>query len=344
MVDFRAGEKVSHMKRLLFLLLSVTLLAILLWKAGVWTILGMLRQSNPSWLLLAMAFYATNYLGRVLRFRCLLRQNQAGFGRLWQVVCWHNLWNQLLPARTGELSFVYLIQKRELDTAVSGLSVLVVSRIFDLITVLLFVGVGLLVRRGDVFSLHPFLFWSLAFLTLVSLSGGLYRFSSLLTWLAEKSGPILRVIRAVRVSETLREAASEFRRMESGAVYGKGFLWSFFLWTFQFVTFYGLMLSFGFPLSLWAVVIGSALAVLAGFVPSATGSFGPLEAGWALGFALVGVEPQLALATGFAMHVVVLAFSAVLAASALLISVPWQQTRRKIVGAQREKRPESILP
>jgi uncharacterized protein (TIRG00374 family) len=317
------------MRRLLFALLSAGLLAILLWKAGVWTILGILRRSDPGWLLLAMLFYLAAFVGRAFRFRCLLRQNQAGFRRLLQIVCWHNLWNHLLPARTGELSFVYLIRRYKLDTAVSGLSVLVVSRMIDVITVLLFLSLGLLLRPVNVLGLHPFLFWFLSLLALVSLSGILYRFSSLFAWAAEKSGPILRFLRAKRVSEKLQEAASEFERMESGAIYGRGFGWTLFLWTFQFLTFYALMLSFGVFLSPPAVVIGSAAAALASFIPSATGNFGPVEAGWALGFALVGIELRLGLATGFAMHVVLLGFSTAFAASALLLSVLWRPTRRK---------------
>ena len=328
-MDTRVGGHLSRIRRPLFFLLSVGLLAILLWKAGVWTILGILRESNPSWLLLAMVFYLAAFVGRTFRFRCLLRQNRAGFHRLWQVVCWHNLWNHLLPARTGELSFVYLIRQRKLDTAVSSLSVLVVSRIIDVIAVLVFLTIGLLVRPVNVFGLHPFLLWLLALLTLILLSGIMLRFSSLFAWLAEKSGPILRILRVDRVSDKLQEAASEFRRMESGGVYRSGFGWTLVLWAFQFLTFYALMLSFGVFISLWAVVIGSAAAALASFVPSATGSFGPLEAGWALGFALVGVELRLGLATGFAMHFVVLGFSTAFAASALLFSVPWPPTRRK---------------
>jgi uncharacterized protein (TIRG00374 family) len=307
------------MKRLLFLLFSLSLLALLLWKAGVWNVLGVLRRSDPSWLALAMVSYLVAYLGRALRFRCLLRQNRGGFGRLAQVVCWHNLCNQLLPARTGELSFVYLVRQRKLDTAVSGLSALLVSRILDVITVLLFLGVALLVQRVDVFGLRPSVFWLLAILIVVAFIGSLRRFSSFLTWLVQKSGPIFRLLRIARLSERLGEAALEFRRMESGGVYGKSFAWALFLWTFQFFTFYALMVSFGVFLSFWRVVIGSAAAALAGFIPSAIGSFGPLEAGWALGFALVGVQLRVGLATGFAMHVVVLGFSTVFAAAALLL-------------------------
>ncbi len=343
-VRYPSWGKLRQVKHPLFLIFSVGLLVFLLWKAGAWTVLEILRQSSPSWLVLAMVFFLTTYLGRALRFRCLLRQNPGGFAQLMQIVCWHNLCNVLLPARTGELSFVYLVRQRKLDTGISGLSALLASRVFDVMTVLLFLGVGLLVRRISVFGLRPAVYWLCTILILAALSGILYRFSSLLTWLAEKSGPILRTLRVDQLSERVPEVASEFRRMESGVVYGKSYGWTICVWTFQFLTFYALMVSFGVSLSFWEVVIGSAAAALAGFIPSAIGNFGPLEAGWALGFALVGVQLRVGLATGFAMHVVVLGFSTVFAAAALLLSVRWPQARRENADARQAKGQESPLP
>ncbi len=320
------------MKRLLFLLLSLVLVAVLVWKAGGWRILQVLHDSNPDWLALGIVTYFVSYIGRTLRFRCLLRQKRGGFGRLVQVVCWHNFCNLILPARTGELSFVYLVRQRKLDTAVSGLSALLVSRVFDLSAVLLFLSSALVVRQVNVFGLRPSILWPLVFVILATVAVILTRFSALLTWAVETSGPVLHFLHATHLSEKLREAASEFRRMESGALYRRGFAWTLFLWTFQFLTFYMLMLSFGVFFSFWEVVIGSAAAAMASFVPGPVGSFGPLEAGWALGFAFVGMSLSKGLATGFAMHVVVLGFSSMFASVALLFSIPQALAGKKAVS------------
>jgi glycosyltransferase 2 family protein len=311
------------MKRLIFFVFSIGLLAFLLWKAGTWTILAVLRNSKRDWLMIAMGFYLVSYIGRALRFRSLLRRSRCGFQSLVQIVCWHNLCNHLLPARTGELSFVYLVRKRKLDTAVSGLSTLIACRIFDGMAVLLFLSAGLLLQPVNIFGMRPPFLWLIALVTLLALASSLYRFSSLLTWLAERIDPFLKAFHVTRFAERLREAAAEFRRMQSGVLYRRSLAWTLFLWTFQFLTFYALMRSFHVLLSFWAILIGAGVAALAGFIPSATGNFGPLEAGWALGFALVGLKLHEGLATGFAMHVAVLGFACTFAAAALLLSIPW---------------------
>ena len=319
------------MKRALGLVASISLVAVLLWKAGLLTILEVLRNSNPGWLVVAISLYLANYLCRALRFRSLLRLDRGEFSRLWQIVCWHNLWNHLLPARTGELSFVYLARQRGLVSVPSSLSALLVARIFDLTVVLSFFSLGLIFWRLDAAGEQQLLLWFSILFVIAMLLAALWRFSGILTWLASKTRRVALAMRAERMSEILHETAKEFQRMQSSGTYAKTFQWSLFLWLLQFLVFYSLMMSFGLTLSIWQVVIGSTGAALGTLIPTFTGNFGPVEAGWALGFAMVGVEPKLALATGFAMHVLILGFAAVFAFSTLLLPFWGQRVRSKPV-------------
>ena len=51
--------------------------------------------------------------------------------------------------------------------------------------------------------------------------------------------------------------------------------------------------------------------MVSGFLPvSGIGSFGALEAGWALGFVLVGLETPIAVATAFGFSIVTLVYAA----------------------------------
>jgi len=56
------------------------------------------------YLIAGFVLYACSYLFRALRFHILLNR-EVGMKNLFSIVCVHNMANNILPARTGELSF-----------------------------------------------------------------------------------------------------------------------------------------------------------------------------------------------------------------------------------------------
>jgi uncharacterized membrane protein YbhN (UPF0104 family) len=87
------------------------------------------------------------------------------------------------------------------------------------------------------------------------------------------------------------------------------------IWTSLFLLFSETLRLAGHSVGWPATVVGSTLANATQFLPVNTlGSFGSLEAGWTVGFALMGVPAKEAFAAGLAMHSVVFA---VLMATAL---------------------------
>jgi uncharacterized membrane protein YbhN (UPF0104 family) len=86
------------------------------------------------------------------------------------------------------------------------------------------------------------------------------------------------------------------------------------IWAGIFACFYWLLRGFGAPMTLAQVVTGGSVTGLSGLLPVNTvGNFGTLEAGWTAGFVAVGLQPSMAVASGLAMHVIVLAISIALA-------------------------------
>jgi len=69
------------------------------------------------------------------------------------------------------------------------------------------------------------------------------------------------------------------------------------------------MLAAGFELSFRQTVVGSTFANITQLIPINTlGSFGTLEAGWTLGYALIGIDAKQALTAGFVLHLLVFSF------------------------------------
>jgi hypothetical protein len=64
----------------------------------------------------------------------------------------------------------------------------------------------------------------------------------------------------------------------------------------------------GLDVSLGAAVFGSGLAIAANLLPiNGLAGFGTQEAGWVVGFVILGVPRELALSTGLGAHLVQLA-------------------------------------
>jgi len=59
----------------------------------------------------------------------------VGIRDLFKIVCVHNMMNNLLPARTGEVSYIYLINKVHERDISEGIATLVVARVFDFIVI-----------------------------------------------------------------------------------------------------------------------------------------------------------------------------------------------------------------
>jgi len=85
-------------------------------------------------------------------------------------------------------------------------------------------------------------------------------------------------------------------------------------WLCNFSIVYTVMRTFSVDVSFAQAVLGGTACTVVGFLPVASiGSFGVMEAGWALGFVLVGLPSSLAVASGFAYSLVTFGYAIVLA-------------------------------
>jgi len=115
-------------------LITIVLLAILLSQVSIADVIATLVSINPLYLVAGFFLYACSYVFRALRFRILL-SGEVGMRDLFKVVCVHNMMNNLLPARTGELSYIYLINNVHGRNIGEGIATLVIARVFDFVAI-----------------------------------------------------------------------------------------------------------------------------------------------------------------------------------------------------------------
>lgn len=309
-------RKYTTVKTLVFLLLSA---AVIVFMASVIDLRAMgksLAGADPFWLAVAVLLYALSNLAKSVRYSLMLRESGVSHAGMFAITAYQNFFNQILPARTGELTLVYYLKKS--GGAVSkGLHVLIVTRIYDLIIVAVFfltsavlfwgnrVNTGLLVLgcaalAASIASLF-FLKW-------------IVRFG---WWMMNASARILKLERLGiyrKVSAKLEPVVHEFGDYRTAKQIPALVVSSIAVWSVLYCFAYATIRAFHVEIGFLANVVGNTGQVLANVLPvNSFGSLGTLEAGWAGGFLLVGMTKQDAVTTAFGYHIITFAAAALIA-------------------------------
>lgn len=294
--------------------LSAALTVGLLWLLVATTDFGIAdltgRTLRPGHLLLALLSYGWVQVTRAMRFASIHRELQgAPFARWVQVALIHGALNQVLPFRTGEASYPVLMRRIHGTTLGRSVLVLLVARIFDLLVVFVF-ALAFVPVVGPQLGVAPGL---AAAVCLAVVAGCLLALFLLRPGVRLAYALVKRHARG-RFGERLRERvgrlvaeAAMFRDVRH---FFSVFAISAAMWIGLYVSFFGLLNGFGFPIDLPATVIGSVGAILTNVLPvNGFANIGTLEAGWVLGLVLVGFAETEALAAGIWAHVGVVALS-----------------------------------
>lgn len=266
----------------------------------------MLARTDPIGALAGFVLYALSYVPRAQRFRAV--GLQAPFRALLAISCVHAAFNKVLPLRAGELSYPWLARRVAGQGIGQAFLGLVYLRILDFAGVAVLFAASLALSggrfRGDVTL-------SLA-LAVALLIGSIV----MLLFLR----PLLRVSIALgerlfgprRILERARRSVAAFPALGLSAHLKLGAL-TLVAWLLVYGTYYTLLGAFGFAMGAAETVLGSTAGVVASVLPlQGLGSFGTLEAGWALGMALVGMDLASAIATGLGVQVLTFGYAMLL--------------------------------
>ena len=97
-----------------------------------------LTTMNYGWLLVTIGLWCVSYAGRVFRWQILFSPLQVRLGNVFNALNVGYFLSNILPARIGDVVRAYLIGDLESVSKVRALSTVVVERIFDGLTVVLF--------------------------------------------------------------------------------------------------------------------------------------------------------------------------------------------------------------
>ena len=313
----------NNRKMLLAGFLTITLIGILLSQIDPIDIWSSLRSVNPLFLLIGFVLYVLVFILRAIRMNIIL-EDKVPVKSLLKILFVHNLFNNLLPARLGELSFIYFLKEKENVPVNHGLSSLMVARIFDILGIaFLFIVSFYLVGDLPVFVKQCLILVGV-------LVGMIFAFIVLLLFYNERfldimgrfaSRTRLDRIKYTRMAlEKGEETVENFKIIKSKYVIISSFILSICIWIFQSMITHMFLMEMEIYLSIWKILIASGILVITTILPiHSVGGFGTIESIWTTTYVALGVSTSMAISSGFGIHLIIVLYFLILGLAGILM-------------------------
>jgi len=297
------------------LLITLILLAVLIAQINLLDVITTLKNINPVFLIAGFFLYTCSYYLRAWRFHILLNK-EVSIKDLFTITCVHNMMNNLLPARTGELTYIYLLKTRQQRTTGEGLATLIIARIFDFMVISIFFLV-----------LFLFIYHFTSNITPLAIAGTVFLFSMvfLLFGLLFYGNVFLKILKNFScyfnckkfpagdyILKKSEETIKCFEKFKNGKInmHISIITLSLGIWALSYSLFYLIALSMNIQSGVVQILFASSFAVFSTVLPiQGIGGFGTMEGGWALGFILMGITKEVSISTGFGFHLIILLYT-----------------------------------
>lgn len=273
--------------------------------------------ANPDWYYMAQGFalWLLLYLVRTVRF--VLLAPRTPYLTMLCIASVHNFLLRLLPMRTGDLSYAFLLRRAGTAGLGQGLLGLLLLRLLDATTVVVLFGVALVMHQGS-YQWDRWLGVGVAggaavlFIAVVLNLGRMLNLGlAMASWLARTTGLAARP----RVEATLAriaDAVASFAETSPWVILQVSGV-TVVVWLLTFGAFFSIMRAFSMPVGFSQTVLGATAGVVVGFLPvGGLGSFGTLEAGWTAGFTAVGLQLEDAALSGFGVSLTTFAYASLM--------------------------------
>lgn len=271
------------------------------------------QSLNFSLIGLAFLLYLVNYILRALRFSILLDLRSTPFLQLLGVTNLYGMYLYLLPAKFGEVTFPILL-KRQLDVDISkSTGTLIVARLYDFLTITLFLGVVLIIY----WMIFPS---NLRIISVVFCCVVLLVFV-LFLWMVRNPSRIFPLFDTGTSPKSLSSKVRNFLsgvyqgalEIEASKQYYLLLVVTIGIWLCINGNFLLITLALGYSFNFFQIVVVSMIMVPVTLFPvQGFANLGAHEIGWVTAFSMFGYSSQSALKIAISSHVVYVFFVIVL--------------------------------
>lgn len=303
----------KKIKRFIFsIIIAIVILGYLFYKSDIRILPNIIKQISLKGILLAFCVYFLSIISKTVRFYILL-DKKIEFSDMFGITCIHNMFNNILPARTGELSYIFFIRKYKNITLGKNIFSLFIARFFDILVILLFFLFAIIFIKNlpdKMDTIVPyvsviFAICLLIFISILLFNSAYMKFVDFISkmWIFRKSKLIKPVIK------NIKEILSNFSLLKKENFFIKIILLTILVWLFQYLFYFFLINDLGVSLSFEEIVIGLIFLIAITVLPiQGIIGFGTTEAAITSALMLFGIPYNEAFAVSLLTHVINIIF------------------------------------
>jgi len=270
---------------------------------------------------------------RAWRYKWLLKPQSIGWRNIFLVTLIRNLFVDLLPARIGSLSYIYILNKRMNFSFEMAASSFVVAIVFDFLTLSPFLIIAIFAVGLGTTAVSTVTLLILALIFFLSIFIILWKIIPLFSFLLKVYHRVLKILKSekkkwAKISvEKIILTIDCLSQIKEKKIYWPIFFLSLSIRLAKYVSLFFLLFSLlkshGFlfkELSIWKTILGITGAELTSALPiKGLAGFGTWESAWAITFKLMDFESRLAILSGIGVHLLTNLFEYSLGIISILI-------------------------
>ncbi len=348
----RQGNSKRNKKRIFFRVLNIVIVVCF----GAFLVYYLLKQVNiddirqallgmykPT-LIGALSVLLLSNLFRAYRKNILVGSDRIGMGDMFLVAMIRNAFNMVLPARTGELSYIYVLTRRFMFPLEIGVSTLMVVLMFDLVIVFSLILISIIIVGINTYAISSLSIIAVAVILLAISLLILFYLSNIIDLVLIAYRKLLTRFKVsekklvFRVYKKFLDINVNLRLIKAKKIYWKVYLSSIATRVLKFTSYYLIIHAILYPmgytfsdLNYWVILLATVAAEISAVLPThALAGFGTYEGAFALAFIILGFTQEISIIVGFSYHLVVLLFTVILGIIAMIIiSMPFYRIKKE---------------
>ncbi len=266
------------------------------------------RQAQYIWIIPSVLLYLLALMARTARWQALLSaEKKIRFRDLLPTMAMGRGANNIYPFRTGEIVRVLLLRQRNGVSGAAGLASILVERVFDGLTMILFLILAALI--GGIPAYLRYVFWAAigvfgaALVSIYALVLWPTLFQSVAEWFIDHLVP--RPFRA-RLRDMVERFIYGFSSIRSALTLTLVLFFSISVWSAETFSYWLMMHAFGFgdSVTFHQLLLMSSAANLGTALPSGPGNIGTFDAPAILVLTWVGIPENTAISYQTLLHAV----------------------------------------
>jgi len=312
-------NKFPRLSLVLSFIISVIVVVLVSLKMDWGGVLETFGNINWGYLILAWVILLISYVLRTLRFQTFIQTQSIPFLPHFAVTTLYGMYNYILPIKSGEASYVILLNRRFNVSLVDSATTLISARYFDFASIALILPFVLMAYWSKMPNWMAYaslayccIFFAFEFAVYIYIRNNRSEINH------NKNLSGIRAKVSLVIVDLLNSLIKTWKKRKTSRL----LLITSMIWLCIYTYFYLIVLALGYPMDFFHIVFVSMVMVPLTLFPFQGFAFlGTHEVGWTTAFLIMGYDYQTSLSISVNSHIIIWVFMLLMGGISLLLSL-----------------------